>query len=203
MRIRPTLNEAPVTYCATCPRKRASAQDQAQSMAFPAAVKIRCVPSQSAEVTDLLLAWGRGEQDACDRLMPLVYDELRRLAGRYMRQRAGGSHPAGHRARQRGLPSAGRRGAHSVGKPRSLLRACRPDDAPSPGGLRLAPAGTTSGAAAAHECRSMTRVGRPRRLRVRLRGTRRRSAQAGIHSPTQSPGRGAALLWRLQCRAGG
>ena len=45
----------------------------------------------SASPTDLLLAWGRGDQDACDRLMPLVYDELRRLAGHYMR-----SEPVGH-----------------------------------------------------------------------------------------------------------
>jgi len=40
--------------------------------------------------TDLLIAWGQGESEACDRLMPLVYAELRRLAGRYMRsERAG------------------------------------------------------------------------------------------------------------------
>jgi RNA polymerase sigma factor (TIGR02999 family) len=35
--------------------------------------------------TDLLLAWGRGEMGALDRLVPLVHDELRRLARRYMR----------------------------------------------------------------------------------------------------------------------
>ena len=33
----------------------------------------------------MLLAWNRGESDALDALMPLVYDELRRLAARYMR----------------------------------------------------------------------------------------------------------------------
>jgi RNA polymerase sigma factor (TIGR02999 family) len=32
----------------------------------------------------LLLAWGRGEQDAFDQLVPLVYDELRRLARGHM-----------------------------------------------------------------------------------------------------------------------
>ncbi len=36
------------------------------------------------EVTELLLAWGRGDASALERLMPLVYDELRRLAHRYM-----------------------------------------------------------------------------------------------------------------------
>jgi RNA polymerase sigma factor (TIGR02999 family) len=41
-------------------------------------------------VTGLLLAWGRGEQKALDELIPLVYDELRRLADRYLqRERAG------------------------------------------------------------------------------------------------------------------
>jgi RNA polymerase sigma factor (TIGR02999 family) len=38
------------------------------------------------EITQLLLAWGRGEQAALDQLTPLVYDELRRLAHRYMRR---------------------------------------------------------------------------------------------------------------------
>jgi RNA polymerase sigma factor (TIGR02999 family) len=47
--------------------------------------------SPSASPTDLLLAWGRGDHDACDRLMPLVYDELRRLAAQYLR-----SEPVGH-----------------------------------------------------------------------------------------------------------
>lgn len=42
------------------------------------------------EVTLLLASLRRGEQDALGRLMPLVYDELRRLAGHYMRgERAG------------------------------------------------------------------------------------------------------------------
>ncbi len=36
-------------------------------------------------VTQLLLEWRSGNQQALDRLMPLVYDELRRLAGHYMR----------------------------------------------------------------------------------------------------------------------
>ena len=42
------------------------------------------------EITQLLIAWGRGEQAALERLAPLVYDELRRLAHRYMgRERPG------------------------------------------------------------------------------------------------------------------
>jgi RNA polymerase sigma factor (TIGR02999 family) len=36
------------------------------------------------EITQLLLAWGQGEQAALDQLTPLVYDELHRLAHHYM-----------------------------------------------------------------------------------------------------------------------
>ena len=34
--------------------------------------------------TDLLLAWGNGERGAFDRLLPLVNQELRQLAGKYL-----------------------------------------------------------------------------------------------------------------------
>jgi len=36
------------------------------------------------EITELLVAWGSGDESALNRLMPIVYDELRRLAHRYM-----------------------------------------------------------------------------------------------------------------------
>jgi len=36
------------------------------------------------DVTQLLQAWGQGDERALDKLMPLVYQELRRLAQRYM-----------------------------------------------------------------------------------------------------------------------
>ena len=38
-----------------------------------------------AEVSGLLRAWSDGDRAALDRLTPIVYDELRRLARRYMR----------------------------------------------------------------------------------------------------------------------
>jgi len=37
-------------------------------------------------ITQLLERWSRGEQDALDQLMPLVYHELHRLAGAYLRR---------------------------------------------------------------------------------------------------------------------
>jgi len=38
------------------------------------------------DVTQLLTAWREGDQGALDKLMPLVYDELRRIASRYMKR---------------------------------------------------------------------------------------------------------------------
>lgn len=38
------------------------------------------------DVTRLLVAWRNGDQCALDRLMPLIYDELHRLAHRYTRR---------------------------------------------------------------------------------------------------------------------
>src|SRR3981189_3617339 len=47
-------------------------------------------PGMTADVTVLLRAWSQGDPAALDRLTPVVYDELRRLARRYMRnERAG------------------------------------------------------------------------------------------------------------------
>lgn len=39
-----------------------------------------------SEITELLLAWRRGDESAFDRLIPLVYDELRALAAGYLRR---------------------------------------------------------------------------------------------------------------------
>src|SRR5438105_11369353 len=48
--------------------------------------------TSSQEVTGLLLAWSEGEQAAFEKLVPLVYAELRRVAHRYMgRERPGHS----------------------------------------------------------------------------------------------------------------
>lgn len=46
-------------------------------------------PGPSSEVTALLHAWQQGDQNAFDRLVPLVYDELRSLARAQLRRDAG------------------------------------------------------------------------------------------------------------------
>jgi RNA polymerase sigma-70 factor (ECF subfamily) len=42
------------------------------------------------DISEMLLAWSAGRQDALDQLTPIVYDELRRLARRYMRRERAG-----------------------------------------------------------------------------------------------------------------
>ncbi len=41
--------------------------------------------SPDRQVTELLSAWRSGDSDALEQLIPIVYDELRRVAGRFMR----------------------------------------------------------------------------------------------------------------------
>jgi RNA polymerase sigma factor (TIGR02999 family) len=41
-------------------------------------------PTQPHEITELLVQWSGGNQEALDKLYPLVYDELHRLARRFM-----------------------------------------------------------------------------------------------------------------------
>jgi RNA polymerase sigma-70 factor (ECF subfamily) len=44
------------------------------------------IAPSSKEITQWLVAWSKGDQTALDQLIPLVHEELRRLAKRYMRQ---------------------------------------------------------------------------------------------------------------------
>ncbi len=41
---------------------------------------------KTQEISQILLEWGKGGKEASDKLMPLVYDELRRQAARYLRR---------------------------------------------------------------------------------------------------------------------
>jgi RNA polymerase sigma factor (TIGR02999 family) len=47
--------------------------------------------SRANDITGLLLSWRQGDAGALDRLVPLVYDELRRVARRHLRRE-----PPGH-----------------------------------------------------------------------------------------------------------
>lgn len=50
----------------------------------PKTGKIAPIPEQSPEVTDLLLAWRGGDEGALHALLPLVHNELTRMARRHM-----------------------------------------------------------------------------------------------------------------------
>ena len=56
------------------------------------------MPHSSPNVTELLHAWSGGDKAALDKLIPVVYDELRRQAARYLR----GERP-GHTLQTTGL----------------------------------------------------------------------------------------------------
>ena len=49
------------------------------------------VPPRSSQITVLLKAWGDGDAAALNRLTPLVYAELHRMARRYMRKERAGN----------------------------------------------------------------------------------------------------------------
>ena len=44
------------------------------------------MPKDAENITDLLVSYGRGDKESLDKLMPVVYDELRRQAARYLRR---------------------------------------------------------------------------------------------------------------------
>ena len=59
--------------------------------------------SRPESVTELLQAWSQGDADAGERLIPLVYRDLRRRAARYLRPWlfrwiSGSPTPEAHRA---------------------------------------------------------------------------------------------------------
>src|SRR4030095_996734 len=43
------------------------------------------MPQSSQNVTQLLIGWSKGDKEALDALLPLVYDELRKQAASYLR----------------------------------------------------------------------------------------------------------------------
>ena len=54
-----------------------------QQSLLPESTAVEAIPDR-AEVTHLLLAWSAGDADALQRLTPLIYQELHRLAASYM-----------------------------------------------------------------------------------------------------------------------
>ena len=83
--------------------------------------------------TQLLRAWGNGDERALEQLAPLVHDELRRLHARIHGSRAARPYPAGHGARQRSFSSPDQPEANPLAGPCPLLRDVCARDAKGPG----------------------------------------------------------------------
>ena len=54
---------------------------------IPIFVEISAMTSASKPVTQMLVDWSQGRTEALDELMPIVYEELRRLARRHLQRR--------------------------------------------------------------------------------------------------------------------
>jgi RNA polymerase sigma factor (TIGR02999 family) len=66
-------------------------QDSLRSIALSTLMAIPTPPEDAAPITELLRAWGSGDAEASESLVPLVYEELRRQARRAL-QREGDGH---------------------------------------------------------------------------------------------------------------
>ena len=65
---------------------RAALLGKTESLREPVSPDACETPPLLDEVSQLVLDWANGDQAALDKLMPLVYDELRRVAHQYMRR---------------------------------------------------------------------------------------------------------------------
>ena len=95
------------------------------------------VPSRT-HITELLVAWSGGDRGALDRLLPLVYDELHRLAGRQLR-RERRAHPAADRAGATRPTCGSSTSATPAGRAGPTSSASPPDDAAGAGRPRPRP----------------------------------------------------------------
>lgn len=87
----------------------------------------------SPDVTQFLLAWSDGDNEALERLMPLVYLELKRLAERYLwRERSGHTLEPTALVHEAYLKLIDQKQARWP-KPRPLLRHRGPGNAPNTG----------------------------------------------------------------------
>ena len=86
------------------------------------------------DVTRILSAIEQGDPQAAEELLPLVYDELRKLAAQKLAQEKPGPDAPGHRPGPRGVPPAGRTRSRRqrLEQPRPLLRRRGRGHAPHP-----------------------------------------------------------------------
>src|SRR5262245_35153478 len=108
-----------------------------------------------SDVTRLLDAAAAGDRRAAADLLPLVYDELRKLAA--ARMSAGSPRPHSRRYRPRPRSLSAPRWRPAVRRPRALLRRRR-GHAPRPGGPRSRPQPAEKGWGAADRAKKSERA---------------------------------------------
>ena len=86
------------------------------------------------DVSALLQAWSQGHVEARDRVMEVVYRELRRRAAAYLRRERAGHTLQPTALGARGLSPVGRSERGRVAESRAVLRCRVADHAPHPGG---------------------------------------------------------------------
>ena len=90
---------------------------------------------QLQDVTQLLRAWSDGEQEALDRLIPLVYSRVAPAGSPLHGTRAERAHAAIHGSGPRSIRAAYQSQRCGVEEPRSFFRGFGAGNAPHPGGL--------------------------------------------------------------------
>ena len=101
---------------------------------------------ENHEVTELLARWGGGDKDVLERLLPMVYAELHRMAAAYLRRER-----IDHTLQPTALINeaylrAGRQQQRKLGEPCPFLRHLGTSDAPHSCGPRTsAPGGQAWG----------------------------------------------------------
>ncbi len=81
----------PPTHNAQTARKSPQRREKARNLAYSGASHMGNDTGGPAPITQLLMDWSDGRREALENLVPLVYDDLRRMAAAYMQRE-----PAGH-----------------------------------------------------------------------------------------------------------
>ena len=83
----------------------------------------------SHSVTQMLLDWSEGDREALDKLIPIVYSDLRLRAARYLRRERPGHTLQTSSADPRNIPATGGAKGRKVAEPCTFLRHRRTVDA--------------------------------------------------------------------------
>ena len=140
----------------------------------------------ATDITPLLTKWSQGNREALDRVLPLVYSELRKIAGTTASQRGRRARARPNRSGSRAVRPTGRSATRHLEQPRPVLRHDRPDDATDTRRLRTGPPGCQAWRVRRHPV--IDRVG----------GRTDGAARAGVGCAGDR--RGAGAIGEARCR---